>query len=104
MKRRSFAALKKSRSLATLGMTMLLACGTEHERGAMTERTRGREEDRETREGIRASAAEDMTIGRSVSPLRFVRNLTGFQGPESAKYDAEQDVWFVTNMSGAEPH
>ena len=80
---------------------LLLACGTEHERGAMTERTLGRQEDRDTRAGIRASAAEDMTIGRSSSQLRFVRNLVGFQGPESVKYDAEQDVWFVTNMTGA---
>lgn len=82
-------------------VTLLCACGTEHERGEMTERTRGLEEDRETRAGIRASAAEDMTIGRSVSGMRFVRNLIGFAGPESVKYDAEQDVWFVTNMNGA---
>jgi sugar lactone lactonase YvrE len=82
-------------------IAFLLACGTEHERDEMTERARGREEYEETRAGIRASAAEDMTIGRSVSELRFVRNLIGFQGPESVKYDPEQDVWFVTNMSGA---
>jgi sugar lactone lactonase YvrE len=77
------------------------ACGYEHERDEMTERTRGRQEDEQTRVGIRASAAEGMTIGYSTSDARFVRNLTGFQGPESVKYDPEQDVWFVTNMTGA---
>lgn len=85
--------------MATLAT--LLACGTENERGRMTERTQGAAEDAETRAGIRASAAEDMTIGRATSNARFVRNLIGFQGPESVKYDAEQDVWFVTNMTGA---
>lgn len=82
-------------------IAMLMACGYQGERDEMTERTRGREEDEQTRVGIRASAAEDMTIGYSTSDARFVRNLIGFQGPESVKYDAEQDVWFVTNMTGA---
>ena len=77
------------------------ACGYQAERDEMTERTRGQQQDAETRAGIRASAAEDMTIGYSSSDARFVRNLIGFQGPESAKYDAEQDVWFVSNMTGA---
>jgi sugar lactone lactonase YvrE len=48
-----------------------------------------------------ASAAEGVAMGVSTSEVRFVRNLIGFQGPESAKYDPEQDVWFVTNMAGA---
>jgi sugar lactone lactonase YvrE len=47
-----------------------------------------------------ASAAEDVAVGVSVSPARFVRNIVGFQGPESAKYDPELDVFFVSNMTG----
>jgi hypothetical protein len=47
-----------------------------------------------------ASAAEGVAMGVSSSPARFVRNIVGFQGPESAKYDAEQDVFFVSNMTG----
>jgi sugar lactone lactonase YvrE len=82
-------------------LLLFVACGYEHERDEMTERTRGRQEDEQIRAGIRASAAEDMTIGYSTSDARFVRNLVGFQGAESVKYDAEQDVWFVTNMTGA---
>lgn len=31
---------------------------------------------------------------------RFIKGIDGFYGPESAKYDAEQDVWFVTAMLG----
>jgi sugar lactone lactonase YvrE len=48
-----------------------------------------------------ASAAEDVATGISVSEARFVRNIIGFQGPESVRYDAEQDVFFVSNMTGA---
>jgi sugar lactone lactonase YvrE len=80
---------------------LALACGYQGERDAMTERTQRDVQDRETRAGIRASAAEDMTIGYSSSEARFVRNLTGFQGPETALYDPDQDVWFISNMTGA---
>jgi hypothetical protein len=31
---------------------------------------------------------------------RFIKQIDGFYGPESAKYDPEQDVWFVSNMLG----
>jgi sugar lactone lactonase YvrE len=85
--------------LSIVGLS--LACGVRTERDEMTERTRGLEQNREIEAGIRAGAAEDMTIGYSTSEARFVRNLIGFQGPESVKYDAEQDVWFVSNMTGA---
>ena len=84
-----------------LAFGLLVACGPDTQRDEMTERTQGHAEDEQTSAGTRASAAEDMTIGHSVSEARFVRNLVGFQGPESVKYDAEQDVWFVTNMTGA---
>jgi sugar lactone lactonase YvrE len=48
----------------------------------------------------RATAADGVARGVS-GEARFVRNLTGFQGPESVKYDAEQDVFFVSNQTGA---
>ena len=47
-----------------------------------------------------ATAAEGVKTGISVSEARFVRNLVGFQGPESVRYDAEQDVYFISNMTG----
>ncbi|HSU14550.1 SMP-30/gluconolactonase/LRE family protein [Longimicrobium sp.] len=31
---------------------------------------------------------------------KFVHAIDGFYGPESAKYDPEQDVWFISNMLG----
>jgi len=48
-----------------------------------------------------ASAAEDVRMGISASEARFVRNIIGFQGPESVRYDPDQDVYFVSNMAGA---
>ena len=47
-----------------------------------------------------ATAAEGVQTGYSVSEARFVRNLVGFQGPESVRYDPGQDVFFVSNMTG----
>lgn len=79
----------------------LVSCGYQAERDDVTERTRGPHEAEEIRSGIRASSAEQVAIGYSTSDARFVRTLIGFQGPESAKYDPDQDVWFVTNMAGA---
>ena len=48
-----------------------------------------------------ANAAEDFRTGVSSSEARFVRTIVGFQGPESVKFDADQDVYFVSNMAGA---
>jgi sugar lactone lactonase YvrE len=47
-----------------------------------------------------ASPAEGVATGSSSSGARFVRNVIGFQGPESVRYDADQDVFFVSNMTG----
>ena len=47
-----------------------------------------------------ATAAEGVQTGYSVSEARFVRNIVGFQGPESVRYDPDQDVFFVSNMTG----
>ena len=47
-----------------------------------------------------ATAAEGVQTGYSVSEARFVRNLVGFQGPESVRYDPDQDAFFVSNITG----
>lgn len=40
------------------------------------------------------------TAGLLVQPQR-VAELSGFRDPESARYDAIRDVWYVSNMNGA---
>jgi sugar lactone lactonase YvrE len=41
-----------------------------------------------------------VATGIASSRARFIRNVIGFQGPESATYDSDQDVFFVSNMTG----
>jgi sugar lactone lactonase YvrE len=48
-----------------------------------------------------ANAADGVQMGVSSSEARFVRSIIGFQGPESVRYDPDQDVYFVSNMAGA---
>jgi sugar lactone lactonase YvrE len=58
---------------------------------------------REEREGADtlAASAEGVAVGAaSPGDARFVANLVGFQGPESVRYDPEQDAYFVSNMTG----
>jgi sugar lactone lactonase YvrE len=50
--------------------------------------------------GIYATAADGVATGVSVSEARFIRNLIGFQGPESVRYDPELDEYFISNMTG----
>ena len=88
-------------TLALASLAVVASCGPHSERGERTERTQEDERALLVQRGVRASAAEDVAMGISSSEARFVRNLVGFQGPESVKYDAEQDVYFVTNMTGA---
>ena len=47
-----------------------------------------------------ATAADGVATGFSVSEARFIRNIIGFDGPESVRYDPEHDVFFVSNMTG----
>jgi sugar lactone lactonase YvrE len=47
-----------------------------------------------------ATGADSVVTGVSSHEARFVGNITGFQDPESARYDPEQDVFFVSNMTG----
>jgi sugar lactone lactonase YvrE len=48
-----------------------------------------------------ANAAEGVQMGVSSSEAHFVRSIIGFRGPESVRYDPDQDVYFVSNMAGA---
>jgi sugar lactone lactonase YvrE len=76
--------------LTTLGALLLLAaCAHPDERDAYS----GRAPDS-------ATAADGVRTGYSASEARFVRNIVGFQGPESVRYDPEQDAFFVSNMAG----
>ena len=51
-----------------------------------------------------ASAAADSMAAPSAPPAQKAPTLPshvdGFQNPESAKYDAELDVWYVSNVNG----
>jgi SMP-30/Gluconolactonase/LRE-like region len=47
-----------------------------------------------------ASAANGLYAGTGTSGFGFVANVDGFGGPESVKYDADQDVYFVSNVNG----
>jgi hypothetical protein len=74
---------------AACGIVLIAACTVDQrhsERGAPRRDT--------------ASAAEGVATGIASSQARFIRNVIGFQGPESATYDADQDLFFVSNMTG----
>ena len=47
-----------------------------------------------------ATAADGVATGFSVSGARFIRNIIGFQSPESVRYDPALDAFFVSNMTG----
>jgi sugar lactone lactonase YvrE len=48
-----------------------------------------------------ATAVDDVAMGVSSSEAQFVRNIAGFDGPESVRYDPELDAFFISNMKGA---
>ena len=47
-----------------------------------------------------ALAVQGVQYGYSVSQARFLRNVIGFGGPESVRYDPELDMYFVSNIVG----
>ncbi len=47
-----------------------------------------------------AGVADGLATGISSSGARFVQTILGFQGPESVRYDAEEDVFYVSNIAG----
>jgi sugar lactone lactonase YvrE len=74
-----------------VGMLAALASGCMDAREAAARRTNAVDS---------AQPADGVAMGYSTSGARFVRNIIGFQGPESVRYDPDQDVFFVTNMTG----
>jgi sugar lactone lactonase YvrE len=70
-------------TLAVAALTLTAACGNK-DRAADTPATNGA-----------AAAPADSTAAASL-PTR----LEGFQHPESAKYDKDLDVWYVSNING----
>lgn len=55
----------------------------------------------EARESVHhAPAADGVRIGYSTEGARHFRTVTGFNDPESVRYDPEQDVFFVSNVAG----
>jgi sugar lactone lactonase YvrE len=59
------------------------------------------------REDNRSAAAGDSAVGveteTTSGSARKIAEASNFQGPESAHYDDDQDVWFVSNVNGNPP-
>jgi sugar lactone lactonase YvrE len=51
----------------------------------------------------KAMAESAAVYEREVAMLRKVGQTTDLQGPESARYDRDLDVWFVANINGEPP-
>ena len=49
----------------------------------------------------RKPAAADSTAATAAEPPSGPTRVEGFQHPESAKYDADLDVWYVSNINGS---
>ena len=55
---------------------------------------------RATETASRADVTDGIRMGVSTAGAKFLRTISGFNDPESVRYDAEQDVFFVSNMNG----
>jgi hypothetical protein len=77
------------RRLAPLGMTMLLALPACRDMAEAREDPRGR-----------APEIEGTFAGVSDGAARYVRTIIGFGDPECVRWDAAQDVYFVSNVAG----
>ena len=71
-------------ALAIAALTLTAACG------------RG-ERPRAGADSTRATAPADS----GAAPSSYSARLEGFEAPESAKYDAELDVWYISNVNGS---
>lgn len=71
--------------------TLLAACGPDRDIRA-ADRPHGRY--------VPAPVSDGVSIGYTTVGARFVTNMIGFNGPETALYDPDQDVYFVSNMTG----
>lgn len=47
------------------------------------------------------AAADTAAMDAAADSFARVTTITGFSTPEAARYDGEQDVWFVSNIEGA---
>jgi hypothetical protein len=47
-----------------------------------------------------APATQGVAVGWSSEGVTHVRTIAGFNDPESVRYDADQDVYFVSNIAG----
>jgi sugar lactone lactonase YvrE len=73
-------------TLAVAALTLAAACGRNDRPAAAADSTAA----------TAATAAPRDTAAGASGPAR----LEGFQNPESAKYDGELDVWYVSNVNG----
>ena len=48
-----------------------------------------------------STAASAAAADSTAAPAGYSARVEGFQGPESAKYDADLDVWYVSNVNGS---
>ena len=71
-------------ALAVTALTFTFACGRGERSGAAAD------------SAATSAASADSAAAVSSGPAR----VEGFQGPESAKYDPELDVWYVSNING----
>ena len=71
-------------TLAFVALASVAACGHKPDASAAADTTTA---------GAKDSAAMTTTAG---GPSK----VEGFQHPESLKYDADLDVWYVTNVNG----
>jgi hypothetical protein len=54
------------------------------------------------REDAADTTAHDTSMAAAAADaFSLVTSVTGFSTPEAARYDGEQDVWFVSNINGA---
>lgn len=52
-------------------------------------------------EARKPAAADSTPAGTAAEPPSGPSRVEGFQHPESARYDAELDVWYVSNVNGS---
>jgi sugar lactone lactonase YvrE len=58
------------------------------------------------RDDNRSAAVGDSAVGvesETAGSARKIGEVTNFQGPESVRFDDDQDVWFVANINGSPP-
>jgi len=72
-------------ALAVTALAFTIACG------------RGERSSATADSAAAGRAAADSAAAASTGPAR----VEGFEAPESAKYDAELDVWYVSNINGS---